>query len=247
MKKSIAFVVFPGFQIVDLAAATVFEIANTLSGGPYYTISTFSEAGGKVISSGGFGVDSLQFEKRRFDSLIVCGAMETHASSQVFLDFLRNASASSRRTASICTGAFLLAEAGLLDGRRVTTHWDAARKLQRMYPKIKVDENRIFISDGNFWTSAGMTACIDLGLGLKRLSIRSMSSGAKAGSPTQSACAGLFCALMVSRRRQSNARLGWMPLDVGVCSRNLVSARRPPLSAVCVDSRPGIKQCPSLL
>lgn len=119
-----------------------------------------------MLSSAGIGVDSLPFEHQSLDSIVVCGGMEAMVSSSTFLEFLRTVSASSRRTASICTGAFLLAEAGLLDGRRVTTHWDTARGLRRMYPKVKVDENRTFINDGNFWSSAGMTACIDLGLAL---------------------------------------------------------------------------------
>ena len=69
-----------------------------------------------------------------------------------------------RRVAAICTGAFVLAEAGLLDGRRATTHWDFARELQARFPKVKVEEDRIFIIDGPVWTSAGVTAGIDLAL-----------------------------------------------------------------------------------
>jgi transcriptional regulator GlxA family with amidase domain len=72
----------------------------------------------------------------------------------------------SRRIASTCTGAFVLAEAGLLDGRRVTTHWRRARDLQARFPKVKVEEDRIFIIDGPVWTSAGMTAGIDLALAM---------------------------------------------------------------------------------
>jgi transcriptional regulator GlxA family with amidase domain len=75
-------------------------------------------------------------------------------------------SKSSRRTASICTGAFVLAEAGILDGRRATTHWAFARNMQTQFPKVKVQEDRIFIVDGSVWTSAGMTSCIDLCLAM---------------------------------------------------------------------------------
>ncbi len=81
-------------------------------------------------------------------------------------DFIRNALAASRRVASICTGAFLLAEAGVLDGRRATTHWLLARELQSRYPKIKIEEDRIFIIDGSVWSSAGMTAGVDLALAM---------------------------------------------------------------------------------
>ena len=80
--------------------------------------------------------------------------------------FLRDAIGSARRIASICIGAFTLAEAGLLDGRRATTHWLYGRELQNRFPKVKVEVDRIFIADGPVWTSAGMTAGIDLALGL---------------------------------------------------------------------------------
>jgi transcriptional regulator GlxA family with amidase domain len=82
------------------------------------------------------------------------------------LVFLNDALAASRRTTSICTGAFVLAEAGILDGRHATTHWYHARNLQQRFPDTRIDEDRIFVADGSVWTSAGMTACIDLCLAL---------------------------------------------------------------------------------
>ena len=82
------------------------------------------------------------------------------------IKFLRQALERSRRVAATCTGAFVLAEAGLLDGRRATTHWQRARELQARFPKVKVEEDRIFIIDGPVWTSAGMTAGIDLALAM---------------------------------------------------------------------------------
>jgi len=164
--KKVGLVLFPGFQIVDLAAVTVFELANSLGGKPVYDIAILSETGGPVVSSSGVRVDTDPFEQHAFDTLLVAGAMARVRSSSAFIDFLRKASVASRRTASICTGAFLLAEAGLLDGRRATTHWSAARDLQRLYPRIRVEEDRIFINEDKFWTSAGMTACIDLCLAM---------------------------------------------------------------------------------
>lgn len=80
--------------------------------------------------------------------------------------FMRDALKRHRRVAAVCTGAFVLAEAGLLDGRRATTHWQHARELQRDHPAARVEEDRIFINDGPVWTSAGMTAGIDLWLAL---------------------------------------------------------------------------------
>jgi transcriptional regulator GlxA family with amidase domain len=92
--------------------------------------------------------------------------MQIEPSSAGLRAFLNDALAASRRTTSICTGAFVLAEAGILDGRHATTHWYHARELQRRFPDTRIDEDRIFIVDGTVWTSAGMTACIDLCLAL---------------------------------------------------------------------------------
>lgn len=166
MKKSLGLMLFPGFQIVDLAAVTVFEVANAMPGGPYYDMHMLSEHGGPVMSSAGVPVVTQRFDAPAFDTIMVAGSMDLIRSTPGFLDFLREASLASRRTASICTGAFCLAEAGLLDGLRVTTHWALARELQRLYPKAKVEEDRIFIQSDNVWSSAGMTACIDLALAL---------------------------------------------------------------------------------
>jgi transcriptional regulator GlxA family with amidase domain len=166
MKKSIGLILFPGFQIVDLAAVAVFEVANLMPGGPFYDLTMLSEQGGPMASSVGVPVVTEQFGDPGFDTIMVAGAMEQIASTPAFVDFLRAASKASRRTAGICTGAFILAEAGLLDGRRVTTHWGYARELQRLYPKAKVEEDRIFIEHDHIWSSAGMTACIDLALAL---------------------------------------------------------------------------------
>jgi transcriptional regulator GlxA family with amidase domain len=88
------------------------------------------------------------------------------ASTPGLIEFLRQAPERSRRVAATCTSAFILAEAGLLDGRHATTHWSRARDLQARFPKVKVEEDRIFIVDGPVWTSAGMTAGIDLALAM---------------------------------------------------------------------------------
>ena len=166
MMKSVGVVLFPGFQLVDLAAVTVFEMANSQPGGPFYALSMLSLDGGQVASSSGVAIASEAFAGHAFDTVIITGATEVAPAADGLLAFTRAASKASRRTAAICTGAYVLAAAGLLDGRRVTTHWAFARELQRMFPKLKVEEDRIFIRDGEVWTSAGMTACIDLALAL---------------------------------------------------------------------------------
>ena len=164
---SIGFVVVPGFQMMSLAALSVFEMANFNAGEKLYSIRVLSEGGGPVASSIGTSMDTRRFSKPAFDTLLVSGILEPAASSSSgALRFIRRASTSCRRTASICTGAFILAEAGLLDERRATTHWQHARELQRRFPKVRVEDDRIFIIDGSIWTSAGMSAGIDLALGM---------------------------------------------------------------------------------
>ncbi|CAB3790174.1 GlxA family transcriptional regulator [Paraburkholderia fynbosensis] len=164
--KHIGVVVFPGFQILDMVAVAIFELANLEAGQPEYEVETISEHGGMVRSSSGVEVATRAFGDPAYDTVIVTGAMQIAPSSPGMLAFLNRALIASRRTASICTGAFALAEAGILDGRHATTHWVHARTLQERFPATRVDEDRIFIVDGSVWTSAGMTACIDLCLAL---------------------------------------------------------------------------------
>lgn len=164
--RRIGVVVFPGFQILDMVAATVFELANPDDGPPEYRIEVISEHGGMVRSSSGVEVASAPFGDPAYDTVIVAGTLRLAPSSPGLLAFLNDALAASRRTASICTGAFVLAEAGILDGRHATTHWAHARDLQRRFPNVRIDDDRIFIVDGPVWTSAGMTACIDMCLAL---------------------------------------------------------------------------------
>jgi transcriptional regulator GlxA family with amidase domain len=164
--KRLGLVAFPGFQILDLSAACVFEIATLFAPRNGYEVSVVSEKGGPVTSSSGIEVETQAFGAPEFDTLIVMGDLATAAASDALLKFVADAAGASRRIASICTGAFVLAAAGVLNGRRATTHWANARELQRRYPAVKVEEDRIFIADGHVWTSAGMTACIDLSLAL---------------------------------------------------------------------------------
>ncbi|WP_434107922.1 GlxA family transcriptional regulator [Paraburkholderia caffeinilytica] len=164
--KRIGVVVFPGFQILDMVAISVFELANFEAGQPEYEVEVISELGGMVRSSSGVEIGTKPFGDPAYDTVVVTGAMQIEPSSAGLLAFLNDALAASRRTTSICTGAFVLAEAGILDGRHATTHWFHARDLQQRFPDTRIDEDRIFIVDGTVWTSAGMTACIDLCLAL---------------------------------------------------------------------------------
>jgi transcriptional regulator GlxA family with amidase domain len=117
-------------------------------------------------SSIGVSVATEPFDDANFDTLIVGGSAVIGSLTPGVIGFLRQALGRSRRIAATCTGAFILAEAALLDGRRATTHWYRARELQARFPKVKVDEDRIFIVDGPVWTSPGMTAGIDLALAM---------------------------------------------------------------------------------
>jgi transcriptional regulator GlxA family with amidase domain len=164
--RDIAFLVYPGYSLMALAMVAGFEVVNTLEGGPFYELRFVSEGGGLVRTSAGAVLQTEPFTDMPFDTLVVGGATFHEPSSPGMLAFMRNAPKRHRRIAAVCTGAFVLAEAGLLDGRRATTHWMHARELQRDYPKAKMEEDRIFINDGPIWTSAGMTAGIDLGLAL---------------------------------------------------------------------------------
>jgi transcriptional regulator GlxA family with amidase domain len=149
-----------------LAVVTVFETVNMLEQDPLYEVRFISERGGPVMTSAGMSLGSEPFSDEAFDTLIVGGGNLAQPSSPELIAFVRAAPERCRRVAAICTGAFVLAEAGLLDGRRATTHWHHARDLQNSFPKVKIDEDRIFINDGPIWTSAGMSAGIDLGLAL---------------------------------------------------------------------------------
>jgi transcriptional regulator GlxA family with amidase domain len=164
--QRVGFIVYPGFQIIGLAAATAFEVANLVSDTPVYEVSVCSESGGTIRGSDAVSVDSAMLDDTHFDTLIVLGGTGIPPSSPGLLAYINTAAERVRRLASICTGAFVLAEAGVLDGRRATTHWLLAPELRTRFPAIKVEEDRIFLIDGAIWTSAGMSAGIDLALAM---------------------------------------------------------------------------------
>ena len=163
----VGIVLSPGFQMMFFSASSAFEVANVAAGEQRYDITVLSEHGGPVMSTLGAAVETERFgDPGDFDTIIVGGLMRPTPSSDGLLGFVRAAGVRCRRVASICTGAFILAEAGLLDGRRATTHWLFARELKARFPKVRMEEDRIFIVDGPIWTSAGMSAGIDLALGM---------------------------------------------------------------------------------
>lgn len=167
MSRSIAFILHPGFQMLDVTGpVAAFEIANRFRPGSYALTVLAPEGGGKVPSSSGLGLDAAPLDDAEYDTVLVSGGeiVRSMAAMQEIVGWLRQAEA--RRIASVCSGAFLLAEAGLLDGRRATTHWDSTDHFARRYPNVRLDAERIFICDGGVWTSAGISAGIDLALAL---------------------------------------------------------------------------------
>lgn len=162
----IGFVIFPGFQMMSLAALSAFELANLTTAEAFYDVHLLSEGGGPVKSSIGPSIDTAPFDDTVYDTVIFAGDLKASAGPAGVTDFVRRSAREVRRLASICTGTFVLAEAGVLDGRQVTTHWLWARELAARYTRIRVEPDRIFSVDGPIWTSAGMSAGVDLALGM---------------------------------------------------------------------------------
>jgi transcriptional regulator GlxA family with amidase domain len=171
-----AFLVYPGCQSLDLTGPyEVFAGANRWLAAqrraPRYRLSLVSPDGAPVASESGlrFQPDSALSRLRApLDTLVVCGGFgaEAAAADAKLLARLRRLARIARRTASVCTGSFILAAAGLLDGRRATTHWASCQRLALRHPQVRVEAEPIYIQDGPVWTSAGVTAGIDLALAL---------------------------------------------------------------------------------
>lgn len=149
---------------MGFALAAPFQVANRQAEEPVYDIRMLSSAGGPVRTSLGYDIVTETLGDERYD-LIIVGASIEEASDET-VEFARLAASRCRRIAATCHGAFVLAAAGLLDGRRAVTHWDRINELRARYPALIVEEDRIFVADGAVWTSAGMTAGIDLALAL---------------------------------------------------------------------------------
>jgi transcriptional regulator GlxA family with amidase domain len=167
--------IFPGFQILDAAGPIgAFEIAGRYGGGAY-DIETLAIETGPVRSSSGVGMAAAAADASApFDTLMVAGGDGTREAShdEPTLAFVRAAAANTfasrpaGRVASVCSGAFILAAAGLLEGRRATTHWSRTADFARRFPDVRLEPDRIFVRDGPVWTSAGITAGIDLALAM---------------------------------------------------------------------------------
>jgi transcriptional regulator GlxA family with amidase domain len=168
ISRHTVFFVYPGFVLLDLSGPLeAFSLAETVVPGSY-RFTVVSTDGGQIASSSGLKVMTEKTSDQSLDTLVVVGdmALPRNSFARSSVDYICDASLVARRIASVCTGTFLLAAGGLLDGRRATTHWRFAAKLQALYPAVSVDGDRIFINDDGMWTSAGMTAGIDMALAL---------------------------------------------------------------------------------
>lgn len=171
--KAVHILAFANVQLLDVAGPLqVFASANLQAaenGLPTpYSASVIAKQKGSVMSSAGLGLHASPLPGTDSDTLIIAGGRGVHTALQDrhLLQWVREQASSARRLASVCTGAFLLAEAGVLDGHRVVTHWDSCAELALRYPTLRVDPEPIFINEGALWTSAGVTAGIDLALAL---------------------------------------------------------------------------------
>lgn len=165
----IGILIFPDFQLLDAAGPmSVFEIAGRLAGRRASIVPLALKAGPVRSSSGvemmARGLDDVE----GLDTLVVTGGegMREAIRCAELLAFVAGAAGRARRVASVCSGAYVLAEAGLLDGRRATTHWGRTSHFLARYPKVRLEPDRIFIKDGSIWSSAGISAGIDLALAM---------------------------------------------------------------------------------
>jgi transcriptional regulator GlxA family with amidase domain len=165
----IGVLIFPDFQLLDAAGPiSVFEIAARLANNAP-DIRVVAVTPGPVRSSSGVEMMARGLKPSgAITTLIVAGGEGSRgpAICPKTLAFVRSIARRGVRVASVCSGAYILAEAGLLDGRRATTHWQRTRHFLKAYPKVKLEPDQIFVRDGNIWSSAGITAGIDLSLAM---------------------------------------------------------------------------------
>jgi transcriptional regulator GlxA family with amidase domain len=174
-ERHVVIVAFEGLQPIDAVGphevfAGAGRAAAALGRAGGYRVTLASPGGTTVQAESGLvlGTGPLPHESGRIDTLVLAGGpgAEAAARDEAVLEFIRRTAPRCRRVATVCSGAFLGAAAGLFDGRRVTTHWARARDLATQYPGITVDADPIYIRDGKYWSSAGVTAGIDLSLAL---------------------------------------------------------------------------------
>ncbi|WP_459714306.1 GlxA family transcriptional regulator [Paraburkholderia sp. 2C] len=163
----IGFFVCRGHDVLDLGGPlSAFSQVVTAAGHSPYDLQVISQAGGPIPGNSGLPIETKPAGRRTFDTVIFVGGDIAPMQESRNIAAARKLAAKALRVASVCTGAFLLAETGLLDGRRATTHWRYATQLQSRFPLTKVEGDSIYIADGCIWTSAGIASGIDLALAM---------------------------------------------------------------------------------
>lgn len=165
--RRIGLVLCPDFDFMGLAVTSPFEMANWYAGEKLYDVRLHSELGGRLRAGLGADVATEPLaEPDAFDTILVAAGVGIPTTAPGLAAYIRAAAQGTRRLAGLCLGAFTLADAGILDGRRATTHWHFAPHFRARYPACKLDVDKIYIADDNIWTSAGMSAAIDLAVGM---------------------------------------------------------------------------------
>lgn len=169
MTRRIAFLIYPDFQLLDAAGPiAAFETAERYRPGSY-SLRVVAVQPGLVTSSSGVPLPASSFGRAHdVDTLLVSGGEGTRAAATCLATrrFVLACARSARRVATVCSGTYVAAAAGILDGKSATTHWSRSADFARRFPKVCLDSDRIFIKDGKLWSSAGVTAGIDLALAL---------------------------------------------------------------------------------
>ena len=165
--RRIGFFVCPGHDALDLAGPlSAFNQVATAAGHTPYDLRVISKSGGPVVGNTGLPIETRPVGNRRFDTVVFVGGDIEPMQTAENIAIAKQLASKASRVASVCTGAFLLAETGLLDGLRATTHWSYTAQLQLRFPTIKVEGDSIYIADGRIWTSAGIASGIDLALAM---------------------------------------------------------------------------------
>ncbi|MBX3536656.1 MAG: helix-turn-helix domain-containing protein [Chelatococcus sp.] len=170
----VVFVIYPGFELLDMSGpASVFTSANRSLELPFYATDLVSPVGGPVMSSSGVVVDTqslAELTRKTIGTVLVAGAEREHLlpvlADPACAAWLPKLAGKAQRFGSVCSGAILLARLGLLDGRRVATHWDACAPLAAAFASVTVDPDALYVVDGRLWTSAGVTTGIDMALAM---------------------------------------------------------------------------------
>jgi transcriptional regulator GlxA family with amidase domain len=174
MPRRVAIAVFEGFQILDATGpAQVFATANAMSGRELYAVTICAAGSGLIRSNGGMELNAASLSSiapGEAHTVLISGgdeiAVTAAARDRALLAWTASHRRTARRIGSVCSGAFVLASAGMLKGKRAATHWSGAKRLSAMFPDVDVDPDAIYVTDGKLWTSAGVTTGIDMALAM---------------------------------------------------------------------------------